>query len=70
MQFTKERETRKQKRIYEQVSTPRAVADGRAEALQRRDFLEQYPLNEYVACALEIKTFNILAAFDSQLIIN
>ena len=46
------------------------MADGRAEALQRRDFLEQYPLNEYVACALEVKTFIILAAFDSQLIIN
>ena len=46
------------------------MTDGRAEALQKRDFLEQYPLNEYVACALEVKTFIILAAFDSQLIIN
>ena len=49
----------KQEWIHEQVLTPRAVTDGSAEALQRRDFLEQYPLNEYVACALELKTFNI-----------
>ena len=59
----------KQKWIHEQVLTPRAVT-GRAEALQRRDFLQQYLLNEHVVWTLELQTFNILAAIDNQLIIN
>ena len=59
----------KQEWIHEQVLTPRAVT-GRAEALQRRDFLQQYLLSEHVVWTLELQTFNILAAIDNQLIIN